>query len=45
MLGQAEYIWLDGAAPTQGLRSKTRIVDLSDGPVTVESFPGDLLGR
>ena len=39
MLGQAEYIWLDGAAPTQGLRSKTRIVDFSDGPVTVESFP------
>ena len=39
MLGQAEYIWLDGATPTQGLRSKTRIVDLSDGPVTLEAFP------
>ena len=23
----AEYIWLDGAAPTQGLRSKTRVVE------------------
>lgn len=26
---QAEYIWLDGAEPTQELRSKTRIVELS----------------
>jgi len=38
MLGQAEYIWLDGAKPTQSLRSKTRIVNL-DGPATLEDFP------
>ena len=23
---QAEYLWLDGAEPTQALRSKTRII-------------------
>jgi len=28
---QAEYIWLDGAAPTQQIRSKTRVVSLPDG--------------
>jgi hypothetical protein len=27
---QAEYIWLDGATPTQRLRSKTRIVALAE---------------
>ncbi|MBT8486163.1 MAG: glutamine synthetase beta-grasp domain-containing protein, partial [Phycisphaerae bacterium] len=30
MLGQAEYIWLDGEQPTQQLRSKTRILPLPD---------------
>jgi len=39
MLRQAEYIWLDGARPTQQLRSKTRIVALNGGPVTIDSFP------
>lgn len=28
---QAEYIWLDGASPTQQLRSKTRILQLDNG--------------
>lgn len=39
MLGQAEYLWLDGAQPTQHLRSKTRIVNLPAGPVTADDFP------
>ncbi len=30
MLRQAEYIWLDGANPTQQLRSKSRIVKIDD---------------
>lgn len=39
-LGQAEYIWLDGAKPTQQLRSKTRIVSLSNQKsVSTEDFP------
>ena len=37
---QAEYIWLDGATPTQRLRSKTRIVAFPDNePVALEVFP------
>jgi glutamine synthetase len=37
---QAEYIWLDGATPTQRLRSKTRIVAFPGNErVTLESFP------
>src|SRR5215470_685428 len=37
---QAEYIWLDGARPTQRLRSKSRIIALSENdPVSIESFP------
>jgi glutamine synthetase len=39
MLGQAEYLWLDGAHPTQQLRSKTRIVDLPESPVAPDDFP------
>lgn len=39
-LGQAEYIWLDGATPTQKLRSKTRIVGFSiDKPIEISDFP------
>ena len=34
----AEYIWLDGAAPTQQLRSKTRILFHQDS-VHLKSFP------
>lgn len=39
-LGQAEYIWLDGAKPTQQLRSKARVVALpAHFDVKVENFP------
>lgn len=39
-LGQAEYIWLDGAKPTQKLRSKTRIVSLpKEDSVSISIFP------
>lgn len=34
----AEYIWLDGAQPTQKLRSKARIVRVAGEP-TLERFP------
>ena len=30
MLSQAEYIWLDGAEPTQRVRSKTRVIYMPD---------------
>jgi glutamine synthetase len=36
---QAEYIWLDGAAPVQRLRSKSRIVALSAQEPVIETFP------
>jgi glutamine synthetase len=35
----AEYLWVDGAQPTQRIRSKTRIVELNGGPVDPWSFP------
>jgi hypothetical protein len=36
---QAEYIWLDGATPTQRLRSKTRIVAFPENePVTLAAL-------
>ena len=38
MILQADYIWHDGAEPTQGLRSKTRIVDLPE-QVSLSDFP------
>lgn len=38
MINMAEYIWMDGAKPTQKLRSKTRMLDLPK-EVTVDSFP------
>ena len=39
-LGQAEYIWLDGATPTQQLRSKTRVVALPEkDSLTAADFP------
>ena len=34
-----EYIWLDGTKPTQGLRSKTKIVDSSKFSGKVEECP------
>ncbi len=47
----AEYIWLDGAAPTQGLRSKTRFIDEMDldmlrpGDLPEWSFDGSSTGQ
>ncbi len=38
MLRRAEYLWIDGAKPTQHLRSKTRILEISDSP-QVSDFP------
>lgn len=37
-LSMVEYIWHDGAKPTQQLRSKTRFIALSDLP-QIEDFP------
>ncbi len=34
----AEYIWLDGNVPVRQMRSKARILDLSDNP-KIEDFP------
>jgi glutamine synthetase len=40
MIGMAEYIWLDGYYPTQGLRSKARSIGFeTPEAVTLESFP------
>jgi glutamine synthetase len=40
MIGIAEYIWMDGAQPTQKLRSKARMVDFKiSGRATLEEFP------
>lgn len=36
---RAEYIWMDGAIPTQHLRSKTRIIPNPGKNVSVETFP------
>lgn len=35
----AEYIWLDGNRPTQGLRAKTRFVDIKRKDASPEDFP------
>jgi len=34
----AEYIWLDGAMPTQGLRARTRVVALNTDAPQPEDF-------
>lgn len=39
MIGMAEYIWMDGAKPTQKLRSKTRIVNVDPKNITIGNFP------
>jgi len=36
----AEYIWIDGASPTQKLRSKTKILPSLDGAPQLSDFPG-----
>ena len=35
---KAEYIWLDGYEPVANLRSKTKIVELSEEP-TLDELP------
>jgi glutamine synthetase len=37
-LGFAEYLWIDGGDPTQGIRSKARVVSLPEYP-NVGDFP------
>ena len=40
MLNICEYIWMDGATPTQKLRSKTRVIRLkSSSSPKIEDFP------
>ncbi len=39
MLSQVTYIWMDGAEPTQKLRSKMRIVPHSNREMTLADFP------
>ena len=40
MLCFMEYIWMDGASPTQKLRSKSRLVEIeSPDTVQLEDFP------
>jgi glutamine synthetase len=34
-----EYLWLDGSVPTQGLRSKTKILDESKFSGKLEECP------
>ena len=38
MITQAEYIWIDGANPTQELRSKSRVIEVNDS-VSLSDFP------
>lgn len=39
MLSMVEYIWMDGAQPTQKLRSKTRIVSIENDQPGLADFP------
>lgn len=39
MVNCAEYIWIDGAEPTAGLRSKTRILQLPENPKPSDFLP------
>ena len=39
MFNICEYIWMDGASPTQKLRSKTRILKDLPQPVELKNFP------
>ena len=46
MLHFAEYIWLDGARPTQRLRSKSRILDLNARFAQLGDLPlAEAIGR
>lgn len=40
MIGIAEYVWMDGAQPTQKLRCKARVVNFKhEGKASLEEFP------
>jgi len=39
MLSQVTYIWMDGAKPTQKLRSKMRVIKHPKGEITLADFP------
>src|SRR3990167_10702279 len=39
MVSIAEYIWLDGAKPTQALRSKSRMLQLNSDSPDITDFP------
>ena len=39
MISQATYIWHDGAAPTQTLRSKMRMFEHPKGNISINDFP------
>jgi glutamine synthetase len=39
MLSQVTYIWMDGAQPTQKLRSKVKIIQHPDRDITLDDFP------
>ncbi len=39
MFAQVTYIWMDGAQPTQKLRSKVRIVKHPERDITLADFP------
>ena len=47
--GFAEYLWIDGACPTQGIRSKARVVSVPDHPGVADfpewSFDGSSTGQ
>ena len=48
-LGFAEYLWIDGASPTQGIRSKARVVSVPENPAVADfaewSFDGSSTGQ
>lgn len=39
MLSQVTYIWMDGAKPTQKLRSKVRVIEHPERNITLTDFP------
>ncbi len=39
MLSQVTYIWMDGASPTQKLRSKVRVIPHPDRDISLSDFP------
>ena len=39
MICQLTYIWIDGAKPTQKLRSKTRVIKHPEGDISLQDLP------